>query len=123
MSIEANTDNGSRIHPPVDDFRQKSFWLDSREYTESPSLQGDEQVDVAIVGGGYTGLSTAYFLKKQEPGLKVALLEARDYAVGTSSRSTKLIHGGLRYLAMGDVGLVRKTALERKEIFRPAPHL
>src|SRR5262249_47922029 len=56
-------------------------------------------------------------------GWRVAVLEARDYASGTSSRSTKLIHGGLRYLAMGDVALVRKTALERKEIFRMAPHL
>ncbi len=56
-------------------------------------------------------------------GLSVALLEADDFAAGTSSRSSKLIHGGLRYLAMGDVALVRKTALERKEIFRIAPHL
>ena len=53
----------------------------------------------------------------------MALLEAEDFASGTSSRSTKLIHGGLRYLAMGDVALVRTTALERKQIFRLAPHL
>ena len=56
-------------------------------------------------------------------GLRVALLEARDFAAGTSSRSSKLIHGGLRYLAMGDVPLVRSTALERKEVHRLAPHL
>jgi glycerol-3-phosphate dehydrogenase len=53
----------------------------------------------------------------------VALLEAGDFAVGTSSRSSKLIHGGLRYLAMGDVALVRETALERKQVHRLAPHL
>ncbi len=56
-------------------------------------------------------------------GLRVALLEARDFAAGTSSRSSKLIHGGLRYLAMGDVALVRDTALERKRVFALAPHL
>ncbi len=56
-------------------------------------------------------------------GLRVALLEARDFASGTSSRSSKLIHGGLRYLAMGDVALVRDTALERKRVFAVAPHL
>ncbi|MCP4007734.1 MAG: glycerol-3-phosphate dehydrogenase/oxidase [bacterium] len=77
--------------------------------------------DLAIIGGGITaaGLAREAALR----GLAVALLESADFASGTSSRSSKLIHGGLRYLAMGDVALVRETALERKVIFRMAPHL
>ncbi len=56
-------------------------------------------------------------------GLRVALVEKDDFAAGTSSRSSKLIHGGLRYLAMGEVGLVRETALERRAVHQMAPHL
>ena len=56
-------------------------------------------------------------------GVKVILIEANDFASGTSSRSSKLIHGGLRYLPKGEVDLVRKTARERKEVHRIAPHL
>ena len=77
--------------------------------------------DVAVIGGGITGAGVARHAA--QTGLSVVLLEASDFAAGTSSRSTKLIHGGLRYLAMGDVGLVRETALERKHLFRMAPHL
>ncbi|MCH2172237.1 glycerol-3-phosphate dehydrogenase/oxidase [Myxococcota bacterium] len=80
-----------------------------------------EVFDLVIVGGGISGAGVAREAARR--GLRVALLEAEDYASGTSSRSSKLIHGGLRYLAMGEVALVRKTALERKEIFRLAPHL
>jgi glycerol-3-phosphate dehydrogenase len=83
-------------------------------------LEG-ETYDCAIIGGGITGAGVAR--EATERGLRVALLEAHDFASGTSSRSSKLIHGGLRYLAMGDVRLVRETALERKEIRRIAPHL
>src|SRR5262245_48468596 len=80
-----------------------------------------ESFDCVVIGGGISGAGVARAASQR--GLRVALLEARDYSSGTSSRSTKLIHGGLRYLAMGDVALVRKTALERKRIFRMAPHL
>jgi glycerol-3-phosphate dehydrogenase len=80
-----------------------------------------EAFDCVVVGGGITGAGIAREAARR--GLRVAVLEAVDFAVGTSSRSSKLIHGGLRYLAMGDVRLVRETALERKEIFRLAPHL
>jgi glycerol-3-phosphate dehydrogenase len=80
-----------------------------------------DRFDCVVIGGGISGAGVARAASQR--GLRVALLEAEDYASGTSSRSTKLIHGGLRYLAMGDVALVRKTALERKEIFRMAPHL
>ena len=80
-----------------------------------------ERFDLVVIGGGISGAGVARAASQR--GLRVALLDARDFASGTSSRSTKLIHGGLRYLAMGDVALVRKTALERKQIFRMAPHL
>ena len=80
-----------------------------------------ERFDLVLVGGGITGAGIAREASRR--GLSVALLEANDYAAGTSSRSTKLIHGGLRYLAMGDFRLVRETALERKVIFGQAPHL
>ena len=77
--------------------------------------------DCVVIGGGISGAGVAR--EATQRGLSVALLEALDFASGTSSRSSKLIHGGLRYLAMGDIRLVRTTALERKEIFRLAPHL
>jgi glycerol-3-phosphate dehydrogenase len=76
---------------------------------------------VAIIGGGITGAGVARHAALA--GLSTLLLEASDFASGTSSRSTKLIHGGLRYLAMGDVGLVREGALERKSLKVMAPHL
>ena len=77
--------------------------------------------DLAIVGGGITGAGIARHAAKC--GLKVALFEANDFSSGTSNRSSKLIHGGLRYLAMGDIALVRETALERKHVHQMAPHL
>jgi glycerol-3-phosphate dehydrogenase len=80
-----------------------------------------ERFDLVVIGGGITGAGLARAATLR--GLSVALLEAEDFASGTSSRSSKLIHGGLRYLALGDVRLVREMALERKVIFRLAPHL
>ncbi len=80
-----------------------------------------ERFDCVIIGGGIAGAGVAREASLR--GLSVAVVEAEDFASGTSSRSSKLIHGGLRYLAMGDIGLVRTTALERKQIFRLAPHL
>jgi glycerol-3-phosphate dehydrogenase len=77
--------------------------------------------DCVVIGGGISGAGVAR--EAAARGQSVALLEAGDFASGTSSRSSQLIHGGLRYLGMGDVGLVRTTALERKEIHRLAPHL
>src|SRR3972149_3107137 len=72
----------------MDDYREKSFWLDAYgPYTPNPPLQGDLQVDVAIIGGGYTGLSTAYFLRQAEPALKVAVLEAEVVGYGASGRN------------------------------------
>ena len=80
-----------------------------------------ERFDFVVIGGGISGAGIAREATLR--GASVALLEARDYAAGTSSRSSKLIHGGLRYLAHGDVATVRKTALERTQIHRRAPHL
>lgn len=82
---------------------------------------GDGVFDVLVVGGGITGAGVARHAA--QCGLKTLLLEAADFAAGTSSRSTKLIHGGLRYLAMGDFALVRESALERKSLLAMAPHL
>jgi len=77
--------------------------------------------DLIVVGGGITGAGVARHAA--QTGLRTLLLEADDFAAGTSSRSTKLIHGGLRYLAMGDFRLVREGALERKSLLAMAPHL
>ena len=77
--------------------------------------------DCLVIGGGITGAGIAREAARR--GLSVALVEADDFASGTSGRSSKLIHGGLRYLAQGDVKLVRDTARERKEVRRETPHL
>ncbi|WP_419918782.1 FAD-dependent oxidoreductase [Candidatus Poriferisocius sp.] len=83
-------------------------------------LEG-ERFDLVVVGGGITGAGVARDGARR--GLRVALVEGNDFAAGTSSRSSKLIHGGLRYLAMGDIGLVRETAPERRAVHQMAPHL
>jgi glycerol-3-phosphate dehydrogenase len=80
-----------------------------------------DRFDLIIVGGGITGAGVARDAAAR--GLTVAVLEADDFAAGTSSRSSKLIHGGLRYLASGEVDLVRKTARERTAVHAMAPHL
>jgi glycerol-3-phosphate dehydrogenase len=81
-----------------------------------------EELDLIVVGGGITGAGAA--LDAATRGLKVGLVEARDLASGTSSASSKLIHGGLRYLEMGDIGLVREALRERELLLtRLAPHL
>lgn len=81
----------------------------------------DETFDLLIIGGGITGAGIARDATLR--GLKVALVERLDFAVGTSSRSSKMIHGGLRYLQQGDVGLVMEAANERRVLRRLAPHL
>ncbi len=69
------------------DFREKSYWLTTRDYTPNAPLSGDLDVDVAVVGGGFTGLSTAYHLKKAAPSLSVALLESQVIGFGASGRN------------------------------------
>ena len=86
------------------------------------SARDTEELDVLVVGGGVVGAGTA--LDAVTRGLSVGLLEQRDYASGTSSRSSKLVHGGLRYLEMLDFGLVREALQERGLLLtRLAPHL
>ena len=77
--------------------------------------------EVLVIGGGITGAGVA--LDAASRGYSVALLERNDYAVGTSSRSSKMVHGGLRYLQNFDLGLVREALLERQLMVRLAPHL
>jgi len=77
--------------------------------------------DLAVVGGGATGLGIA--LDAAQRGLRVVLVESHDFAKGTSSRSTKLVHGGVRYLAQGNVSLVREALHERRNLLHSAPHL
>ena len=80
-----------------------------------------EQFDVLVVGGGITGVGVA--LDAASRGLRTALVERDDFASGTSSKSSKLIHGGLRYLQQGEVGLVYEALHERQRLRRNAPHL
>ena len=85
------------------------------------SLARHPVYDLVVVGGGATGLGVA--LDAALRGFSVALLESQDFAGGTSSRSTKLLHGGVRYLAQGNVALVREALAERATVLRIAPHL
>ncbi len=84
-------------------------------------IGGTSQWDVVVVGGGATGLGTA--LEAATRGHRTLLLEAEDFAKGTSSRSTKLVHGGVRYLQQGNVKLVLEALRERGRMLRNAPHL
>jgi glycerol-3-phosphate dehydrogenase len=100
--------------------------MDTTEFSwrtrrESLSRLAEELFDVLIIGGGITGAGLA--LDAALRGLRVALVEKRDFAAGTSSRSTKLIHGGLRYLEHFDLALVREGLRERAILARNAPRL
>ena len=81
----------------------------------------DERWDLLVVGGGITGAGA--LLDAVSRGMKAALVEQDDIAAGTSSRSSRLIHGGLRYLQQGRVGIVRESLAERARLLRVAPHL
>ena len=84
-------------------------------------LAQNQSFDIAIVGGGATGLGVA--LDAAARGFKVVLVESYDFAKGTSSRATKLVHGGVRYLAQGNISLVREALHERTTLLNNAPHL
>jgi glycerol-3-phosphate dehydrogenase len=84
-------------------------------------LKGDTVWDILVIGGGATGLGIA--VDAATRGYSVALVEKEDFAKGTSSRSTKLVHGGVRYLAQGNIKLVREALKERGILLRNAPHL
>src|SRR5712692_72007 len=85
------------------------------------SLLGSEQFDVLVIGGGITGAGVA--LDAVARGYKVALVEKVDFASGTSSKATKLVHGGIRYLPQFDFALVREALIERGLLVRNAPFL
>ena len=100
VSIPASSFNRRLI---LEQVRQKQHW------------------DLLVIGGGATGLGVA--LDASSRGYSVLLLEQADFAKGTSSRSTKLIHGGVRYLAQGNLQLVREASIERGLLLQNAPHL
>ena len=81
----------------------------------------DQSFDLCVIGGGIHGAAIARDAAGR--GLKVILAEKGDYASATSSASSKLIHGGLRYLELGRLGLVRESLLERTLLLKTAPHL
>jgi len=85
------------------------------------NLADQSNWDLIIIGGGATGLGTA--LDAASRGLKTLLIEQSDFAKGTSSRSTKLVHGGVRYMAQGDIALVKHALQERGLLALNAPHL
>ena len=96
--------------------------LGPAERTEALARMAEQELDILVVGGGVVGAGTA--LDAATRGLSVGIVEARDWASGTSSRSSKLIHGGLRYLEMLDFALVREALKERGLLLeRLAPHL
>ncbi len=84
-------------------------------------LKEQVRFDVVVIGGGSTGLGVA--LDAAARGLSVALFESHDFASGTSSRATKLVHGGVRYLAQGHIPLVREALRERSRLLANAPHV
>nr|WP_172828537.1 glycerol-3-phosphate dehydrogenase/oxidase [Mycobacterium colombiense] len=94
----------------------------ARRAADLTALAGGEALDVVVIGGGITGAGIA--LDAAARGLRVALVEKHDLAFGTSRWSSKLVHGGLRYLATGNVGIARRSAVERGILMtRNAPHL
>jgi glycerol-3-phosphate dehydrogenase len=95
---------------------------ETRRATELSALADGEPLDVIVIGGGITGTGIA--LDAATRGLRVALVEKHDLAFGTSRWSSKLVHGGLRYLATGNLGIARRSAVERGILMtRNAPHL
>ena len=91
------------------------------ERAQALAALSENEFDVVVVGGGITGAGVA--LDAATRGFSVALIERADFAAGTSSRSSKLVHGGLRYLQSFDLGLVREALLERQLMVALAPHL
>src|SRR3954466_10352651 len=89
--------------------------------TDAVKALGSDAYDVLVIGGGVPGAGVAPGAATR--GYSVALIERADYASGTSSRSSKLVHGGLRYLQNFDLGLVREALLERSLMVTLAPHL
>lgn len=96
-------------------------YIDYNRKTITKHLETKSDWDVIVIGGGATGLGVA--LDSATRGFRTLLLEQSDFAKGTSSRSTKLVHGGVRYLAQGNVDLVKEALYERGLLLKNAPHL
>jgi len=93
----------------------------ARERKEIIQEMGQEELDVLVIGGGITGAGIA--LDAQTRGLHTGLVEMQDFAAGTSSRSTKLVHGGLRYLKQFEIKLVAEVGKERAIVYENGPHV
>ena len=102
-------------------YDESMFELPAAMRPDTLQQMAGEPLDVLVIGGGITGAGVA--LDAALRGLRVGLVERDDFACGTSSRSSKMIHGGLRYLATGDVRLVREALKERRGIQQRAAHL
>ena len=99
----------------------KHYLFNAQKREEVKALLASKEFDLLIIGGGITG--AGILLDATSRGLSAALIEKEDYASGTSSRSTKLIHGGLRYLKNFELKLVREVGKERAVVYNIAPHL
>src|SRR5947207_15897191 len=89
-------------------------------FSSRPSLNGNH-FDVVVIGGGVSGVAVARECARN--GRRTLLLEQNDFSSGTTSRSTRIIHGGLRYLEHGELGLVAESLRERQRLLRQRPHL
>src|SRR3712207_3708012 len=99
--------------------RHTRYWRDWSSDVCSSDLAS--LLDVLVIGGGITGAGIA--LDAQSRGLQTGLIEMQDFAAGTSSRSTKLVHGGLRYLKQLELGLVAEVGRERAIVYENGPHV
>src|SRR5215471_16876426 len=87
----------------------------------SPILTQDQKFDVLVIGGGINGVAIARECAQWSK--RTLVVEQHDFASGTTSRSTRIIHGGLRYLEHGEISLVRESLRERQRLLRERPHL
>jgi glycerol-3-phosphate dehydrogenase len=95
--------------------------LDAAARARHLGAMARDEFDVLVIGGGITGAGVA--LDAAARGYRVALVEKGDFASATSSRSTKLVHGGIRYLPQFDIALVREALAEQRRLLRNAPYL
>jgi len=108
---------------PIGNKKPYAADVTSRPFERATSLAAlrDETFDLVVIGGGVTGAGVV--LDAAARGLRAALIERDDFASGTSSKSSKLVHGGLRYLQQGEIGLVYQALAERQRLLKNAPHL
>jgi glycerol-3-phosphate dehydrogenase len=113
--------NNFKVSPPAGGGDLEGAMIADRPELLKSLNDPEKEWDIIVVGGGATGLGTASDAASR--GYQTLLLEQADFAKGTSSRSTKLVHGGVRYLAQGNIGLVREALYERGLLLKNAPHL